>query len=321
MPSPTQKPFFRSPSTLLYLLMSVATLALAMVYTAHVERQAALAGYERAMGQFVDGLATNTRSTLAFRKRSIQFLSEVPPVQGLRRAIAGGGMDLQEASSRQGWERQLSQIFTAFLSTNADVFKVRYVGVADQGRELLHVEREGDRIETTPADQLQQLGGTDYVQHALQLKPGQVYISDISLNREHGQVREPHRPTVRIAAPVLDDRGRVFGAVVINIDVGAGLLNTAVSAPADTRFYITNTTGDFIVHPDSTQTFGFDLGQPRRWSDQFGAGPVGGATLPGRLQAFQTKQGLVYAVSQQVPRQDDDPFANASQVTDDDIPY
>jgi|GEM_PF-1623990 len=299
--------FFKSPSTLLYLLLSVLLCGLALAYTAYSEHRRAREDYQRRMSQVVDNLARSAQASLDFRSRSILFLSAVPPIDGLRRAIAAGGVDPRDNSSRAHWQQRLEQIFTAFLDTNPDVFKARYIGVADRGRELIHVERRGGRVLLSPASELQQLEGADYLQAALRLPAGKIHVSDISLNREYGQVTEPHQPTVRIATPIYDEAGTVFGVVVINIDVTQALAALPKAALPNTQLYVTNTEGDFLVHPDPTQRFGFDLGTPHRWEDLFlpTAEPV--KQLPERMTAYQLAGQQVYAVSQTVARQSDDP--------------
>ena len=49
------------------------------------------------------------------------------------------------------------------------------------------------------------------------LTPGDVFISPIDLNREFGQIQEPHTPTLRYATPVFTTGGARAGVVILNL--------------------------------------------------------------------------------------------------------
>ncbi len=82
------------------------------------------------------------------------------------------------------------------------------------------------------------------------------------------RVEEPHIPTLRAATPVYDQHDKLFGMVILNLDFSR-ILNRLASSIATNRFlYITNTEGNFLVHPDSRKNFGFDLGKSYRIQDE-----------------------------------------------------
>ena len=224
---------------------------------------------EQSLQLAVDTLARTAENKYAERRRSLLFLANTPPIKGLVRAIEQGGVDGQGGSTETQWRQRMVQIFSAYLTATPEPYQVRFIGVADGGRELVRLERQGNQVVLTPQHQLQQKGDTEYFLEALRVGEGNVYVSDVNLNREHGQVELPHRPTIRYATPVHDSTGQVFGVIVINVDLTGRLgVLTASSGPRP-QIFVTNAQGDFLAHPDPSRTYGFDLGQRHRWSDEF----------------------------------------------------
>ncbi|MBI4384729.1 MAG: PAS domain S-box protein [Nitrospinae bacterium] len=201
----------------------------------------------------------------AFRK-DIRFLAGVPPIQGIVRARKGGGADPADGSSEVFWRKRLAVIFLEYLKAKPEVLQARYIGVEDEGREIVRAHRTGDGGLEVAGDNLQRKGSRDYFQETIGLPENQVYISEVNLNRENGRIEEPHTPVIRIAVPVFDAEGRVFGVVALNIDFKAMLGSLGRQAR---QIFIANDSGDFLLHPDPEKTFGFDFGKPHRIQDSF----------------------------------------------------
>lgn len=189
-------------------------------------------------------------------------LADTPPVQGLIRARAGGGIDPQDGSTEEQWRSRLASIFQSVLRSKPYYFQIRYIGVADGGREMVRVQRWGNVLQTTPVNQLQQKGDRLYFKRGAQLRAGEIYLSDIELNREYGRIMEPYLPTWRIVVPVFaDDMNDLFGMIVINADVRLVFNMLNAKKEAGRFLYITNHRGEFLFHPDPTQEFGFEFGK------------------------------------------------------------
>ena len=74
-------------------------------------------------------------------RADVLFLAGTPPVQGIWRAQAGGGMDTVGGSSLGQWKERLERIFLSFAETRPEYFQLRLIGAQDNGRELTRVER------------------------------------------------------------------------------------------------------------------------------------------------------------------------------------
>jgi PAS domain S-box-containing protein len=197
--------------------------------------------------------------------RDVLTLAQTPPIRGVINTLEHGGEF--EGSSYSDWRERLSVIFSGFARFNPAYLQVRYIGVADGGRELVRVDRIGDRVVVVDSARLQRKAQRPYFQRTVSLTDGAVYISEIELNRDFGALTLPYQPTVRAATPVYAPDGKLFGIVIINVDARRWLDELAASAVATDTVYLTNERGDYLLHPDPARTFGFDLGVRHRLPD------------------------------------------------------
>lgn len=202
-------------------------------------------------------------------RRDAVFLRSVPPVDGVMRAAANKGYDAAEMTAGVLWEQRLTSIFRSYLQAHPDVFQVRLIGNANNGRELIRVERKLGQITVAPPAQLQEKGDTSYVRDGLRLGPEQAYISDVNLNREQGRIELPEIPTVRAVAPVFGLDGKIFALVVINYDLRNIFRALDGNLPPYFQAYLLNGEGDFLIHREAPRSFGFERGQRWRWGDEF----------------------------------------------------
>ncbi|OLZ79735.1 hypothetical protein BS642_11000 [Chromobacterium violaceum] len=286
-------------------LCTVAAVTAVVVFQTGLHlRQQLLSTYQVRLGY-----VSHTRNDILRRqfdqlRRDVLFLSATPPVSGLVRAVEGGGMDKQENTRDEVWRRRLNAIFSAFLRANPDLASIRFIGVADQGKELIRVERGmGNQPDIVPSAALQPHGARDYMRATIRLRPGQVYFSEITDGSRHPM--HPNAkpvPTLRAATPIFDAKGRVFGIVIINYDVQNLLLSLRNNIPVELRLYLANRGGDYLLHPDLGRTFGFERGRRWRWRWQEDFHPIpSGLGQPDGLQAYASPDGVSYARWLDVP--------------------
>jgi diguanylate cyclase (GGDEF)-like protein/PAS domain S-box-containing protein len=156
---------------------------------------------------------------------------------------------------------QLAQLFAGLLESRPQYSQIRVIGVADYGREVVRVDRTDAGIEVVGGMELQEKRHYPYVFHTLQLPRGHVYFSEINLNQEQGAHYGFNKPTVRIAMPLYDGEQKAFGVVVINVDLQHLFELIRTDLPEDIDVLLTNGAGDYLIHPDKSRTFGFDLGR------------------------------------------------------------
>lgn len=197
------------------------------------------------------------------------FLAAIPPIQGIRRALEGGGWDAAGGSTLGQWRERLERIFLAFAETRQEYFQLRLIGVQDNGWELVRVERASEGFLVTPAEQLQQKGDRYYYRAAAALPAGEVSLSRIDLNREHDRIGVPHQPTLRASTPVRDADGNLFGVVVINMDMGRVFARIARLLHGSEQVFIADEQGNFLLHPDPGRAFAFEFGRAYCLGDAF----------------------------------------------------
>jgi PAS domain S-box-containing protein len=257
-------------------LIAVATLAVIVLVDNH-EREQYLESSAKRLSLRTQLNGNQLAREIDSLRQNALFLANTPPIQGILRAAGNRGFDAQDNDGIDVWKRRLQEVFSAFARAHPDYYQIRYIGVADNGRELVRVEYQEGQARVVPREQLQQKDSRGYFQSTLKLKDGEVYLSEIDLNREHGQIQVPHVRTLRAATPVYGPDGKLFGMVAINMDAGPFLDRFAASASPGTQAYLTNDQGDYLVHPDAGRTFGFDLGRPHRWQEDFPGVPIAAA--------------------------------------------
>lgn len=155
----------------------------------------------------------------------------------------------------------LAETFEAMLKIHPEYFQIRLIRADQHGLEVVRVDRDGAGLTRVEGLDLQEKAHYPYVFKALRLKRGQVYLSDITINHELGAHAGLLKPTLRVAAPVFTDMPRATAVVVINIDLNRMFAKLKADLPASYQVYLTNQWGDYLVHPDASQTFGFDQGR------------------------------------------------------------
>ncbi len=126
-------------------------------------------------------------------------------VEGIIRARANGGFDDSSNMTEEDWKRQLERLFTVMIESKG-YQQIRLIGLEDDGREIVRVDgpsKAGAQVRAIRGEKLQAKGSRNYVQQGRLLTRGQTFVSSITLNREHGLVEQPWRPTQRFVAPVL----------------------------------------------------------------------------------------------------------------------
>lgn len=186
-------------------------------------------------------------------RRDALFLSNTPPLSGIARAIQNGGIDPREQNTRQVWERRLQEIFTAYLTAHPEYFQVRYIGLADGGRELVRIDRANDRLRIVQGAALQRKADRDYFKAGQALAANSVHLSDFTLYEEYERIEVPQRLTLRAVVPVFDERGRRFGMLVLNMDAASLLSPLARGGVKGIESYVTDNNGHYLLHPDATR--------------------------------------------------------------------
>lgn len=236
-------------------------------------------------------------------RQDVVFLSETPPISGIMRAARNQGHDPLAGDNHKVWTERLQITFAAFTRAHPNYFQVRYIGVADRGREIVRVSNHEGKIEITPPDRLETKGDRDYFEAALKLKKGQVYFSKIDLAQEWNVSALLRRPSLRAATPVFTPSGKIFGVVVVNLDVSSLLKSATKALPAGTQAYITDSSGEYLLHPEPQKTLAPGTGSRDRITSYFPLikpmfDPQAPEYLP--LQVAETTAGSAWVTAERI---------------------
>ncbi len=111
--------------------------------------------------------------------------------------------------------QQLQQYFLRFIKHRPINDQLRLL--SGSGRELLRVNQPQGHPVIVANKTLQNKSTRDYFIAASSLKTGQVLLSRFDLNREHGKIERPLKPTFRLATPVFTESGLRKVILVMNI--------------------------------------------------------------------------------------------------------
>ncbi|WP_144150520.1 diguanylate cyclase domain-containing protein [Paraburkholderia sp. BCC1885] len=176
-----------------------------------------------------------------------------------------------DGSAANPARERLAKVFASFMANHAEYLQIRLIARQHFGLELIRFDRNAQSAVRVQASGLQEKGQFPYVFDTLALPPRGIYISPITVNHEHGAHSAEGKPTLRLATPVIDTNGNAAGVVVIDVDLASLLRRLQVDLPRGYEVYLANEWGDFLIHPDPTQTFGFDRGRRILMQDSFPA--------------------------------------------------
>jgi PAS domain S-box-containing protein len=192
-------------------------------------------------------------------------------LHGLVRAHKAGGTDPVDGVSEKTWRDRIASRLAAELEAKPAYAMFRIIGLDNDGREVVRVDRMGPNgtIRIVPEAQLQKRGNRSYFQETIKLGPTRLYVSPLDLGRHNGLIEEVHRPTLRVATPVFADDGKPFGIFMINVDMRRAFDRARTSVLPGETIYVVNRQGDYLIHPDRSREFGALLGKPNDWKADF----------------------------------------------------
>jgi len=178
-------------------------------------------------------------------------------------SVAGG-----EGTDRAPRMR-LEQVYYSFMKNHPEYLQIRLIARGDFGLERIRVDRDARGIVVQPESALQEKGQFSYVFDTLATTPGHIYLSPIAISHETGSHAADGLPILRVGTPVVDADGQVVGALVVDVELTRMFDRLERDLPPDYVVYLANKWGDFLVHPDPSQIFGFDRGRRVLMQDSF----------------------------------------------------
>ncbi|QDS86048.1 Signal transduction histidine-protein kinase BarA [Rosistilla ulvae] len=208
--------------------------------------------YLREAGHLKKALLANERTGIDAWAQHVQ--SNLRPVADDLRQLGNDAslIDYATAGDSESLHRATQQA-VVFSRLKPEYDQIRYLN--QQGHEVLRVNQHGRVV---PEEELQDKSARDYFQKASRLEPGQIYLSAIDLNVEHGQIEQPFRPMLRFAMPIFDESGMRRGVCVINYFAG-GMLHCIEEVRPDVahRLRLLNQRGYWLKASGPEREWGF----------------------------------------------------------------
>ncbi len=254
--------------------------------------------YQRTMQNTLDAaieeLAGRTRlMALRFRSgydemRNDAFVvSQTPPIEGIVRAAENGGIDPLDGSTGSLWRVRLETIFASIMAVRPHYTQMRYIGFADNGKELVRVNRRPEGLQRVAVENLQEKGERPYMQAAQHIDFDGVYYSDINYNHDNGEV-EPI-PTIRTLVPVFIGQ-QFFGVIVINANYELLLRYIFREVNSTKNIFVVTHNGDYLEHKTDGTLGRFEF------HENYSAPPpvfMNDVILLGRLEGHLIEHGTV----------------------------
>lgn len=155
------------------------------------------------------------------------------------------------------WSAQFYEDILKWAQTHPKYFQIRILDKT--GMELYRLDRDSaNRFFQTPYAQLQNKNDRYYVVKGKQLKPEQIYLSELDLNVENKQISQPLQPTLRVVKGMYDKNKQLIAMIVLNYD--ANYLFEKFKVLSSTDISLLNADGFWLYSPIKEKNWGFMFG-------------------------------------------------------------
>jgi diguanylate cyclase (GGDEF)-like protein len=163
-----------------------------------------------------------------------------------------GILDNPTAEAKEKYENVLYN----YLTINQDYQQVRWID--NFGKERLRVDSKDGHLQVIAKEQLENKWDRYYFTQAINTDIGHIYLSPLDLSIEHGKVRIPYNPLIRIATPIADHYGNKRGIVILSLSA-TQLLNrfSAVKERGVNHAMLVNQDGYYLKGLKPEDEWGF----------------------------------------------------------------
>ncbi|MFH1777138.1 MAG: ATP-binding protein [Candidatus Omnitrophota bacterium] len=164
----------------------------------------------------------------------------------------------EKTAENEAWTNRkkfLADEFLAFSESKQIYNQIRYID--EKGQEIVRVDSDGGKSWIVPWDELQDKSQRYYFSKAMEIMPGQIYVSPLDLNRENEKIEVPYNPVIRYAVPVYNKLREKRGIIILNISASCFLreLEKQYSFLGEEIFLISQD-GFYLFHQDKKKEWG-----------------------------------------------------------------
>ncbi|WP_396332697.1 diguanylate cyclase domain-containing protein [Burkholderia anthina] len=210
-------------------------------------------------------------STQLLGQRFTTALADVADDALVLAQLPSSSLVARDEHTERGPRTRLEQVYYSFMRNHSEYLRIRLIANGHFGLERIRVDRDTRGVVVLPESAFQEKGQFSYVFDTLATAPGHIYLSPIVINHETGSHAAEGLPILRVGTPVVDTSGRIVGALIVDVALSRMFDRLERDLPQDYSVYLASEWGDFLVHPDPSQTFGFDRGRRVLMQDSFAA--------------------------------------------------
>ncbi|MDN5203884.1 cache domain-containing protein [Fulvivirgaceae bacterium BMA10] len=153
----------------------------------------------------LEEIATGIESSIRDAKRELNFLTQIPPIRGIVRAIENDGFDEIGNTSYEVWVDRLEQIFFGLMESKKIYHSIGFFN--SQGECIICNTYNGGRV-TASRDKEEKIQKFDGFKDVLKIDSSETLVRDFSWTKEHGLI-------LALSQTVYFD-GKKIGVVILN---------------------------------------------------------------------------------------------------------
>ena len=163
--------------------------------------------------------------------------------------------------------KKLATSYMRFSFSHPLFYKISWID--DQGKELLVVKNIKGQVNLANKNELDNQSNQFFFRQSVNLEEGEVFVSPLELEAEHGKIVEPYLPIIRISTPIFDDTHR-HGMLVISLNA-LDLLSKVNSdlTPPKLESMLLNKEGYWLKNDHPENEWGFLFNQAKTLFAQY----------------------------------------------------
>lgn len=125
--------------------------------------------------------------------------------------------EIGEKSKAKKWYGRTEATFYSFIKSRK-IYKELII-IDSDGREMINIgfDKGSNLISLPSGDELQSEDHSEYFKETVKLRKGRVFVSDIELSKEGGNIETPYTPVIHYAMPIIDQNSITKGIILLTV--------------------------------------------------------------------------------------------------------
>jgi len=235
------------------LIIAILTVSLVIIsndYSRYKQQKSALNKAEKRAVVELQMISANMQSALGWIMRELLMLRDLPGLQQMLHAT--------NSDQRQHALQSMEKEFLA-MAKHHKIFQ-QILFIDNSGQDIIQVYNTNGETRLTPEQKLGNESGCSFFAVVIKLEKDRISCFPLDLQGNPGHLERPRSPSICFATPVIDSTGHKHGILILNV-----LENIFLDPFQDQQskirqgesFYLLNSDGTFLYHPDPKKSFGF----------------------------------------------------------------